>query len=58
MLETLFGPEGFLTKTNDRMYDDIKKYATQAISYAKSRRLNNENSELSSETVSNLYINK
>lgn len=51
MLEKLFGPEGYLSKSNGHISDDVKNYVTQAVNYAKSRGLNNVDSDLSTEKV-------
>lgn len=51
MLEKLFGPEGYLTKSNGPVSDDVKNYVSQAVNYAKSRGLNNVDSDLSAEKV-------
>ncbi|CAH1725498.1 unnamed protein product [Aphis gossypii] len=55
LLKNLFGPEGYLTKSKESTFDNVKNYVTQAINYAKNRELNDIDSEsYSKQTCENI----
>lgn len=54
MLEKLFGPDGYFSKHNDYVAD-IKNYVNQAVNYAKNRGVNNVDTEIMFENVSDPF---
>lgn len=55
VFEKLFGPGGYFSKSNEHPLMDVANYVNQAINYAKERRLNNVDSELTTEEVKILF---